>query len=269
MYQMSPSETTQPIGIVQLLLRFRWTWVGLIASDDDVGESFIQSLTLLLSQNDICVAYMHQLLGTNKAWEPSYSDYLTIVYAKLLKTDVNVVIASGDYHSLGTLIMKIQQNQHYTHLGKVWITTARWDFTQSIFIYNFPAEALQGALSFSVHGNPMSRFQDFLRTLNPDASLMYFLCFFWQFVFNCNLKDEHFSHCENTNQCTGKEKLGLLPVYKFELDMSVQSHSIYNAAYAVAHALHASYMFRQRVMMDRRSKAGHLHVQPWQVKAII
>lgn len=249
-------------------MHFGWRWVGLLASDDDDGESFIQILTFLFAQNDICVAYLHQLTGSSRAWEPSYSNYMSIVYSKLLKTDVNVVIVSGDFHSLSTLVMKIELNQIYTHLGKVWITTARWDFTQSVFWANFPAEAFQGALSFSVHGNPVPQFQDFLTSIKPDESLMYFLCFFWRFVFNCNIKYEHFSHCENTNHCTGKENLGLVPVYKFELNMGVQSLSVYNAAYAVAHALHAIHVSSQRRMMDK-SKAGRLNIQPWQVKAII
>lgn len=54
---MAPRETTLHTGIVQLLLHFQWTWIGLIVSDDD-GENFVQTLTPRLTQNDICVAYM-------------------------------------------------------------------------------------------------------------------------------------------------------------------------------------------------------------------
>ncbi|XP_078242220.1 vomeronasal type-2 receptor 26-like [Pogona vitticeps] len=56
-YRMVPKDEHQYLGIVQLLLHFRWNWVGLITPDTDDGERFIQTMTPLLLSNAICTAF--------------------------------------------------------------------------------------------------------------------------------------------------------------------------------------------------------------------
>ncbi|XP_077169311.1 vomeronasal type-2 receptor 26-like [Paroedura picta] len=43
-YQMVPDDTYQYRGAVQLLQHFRWTWIGLLAMDDDNGNQFLQRI---------------------------------------------------------------------------------------------------------------------------------------------------------------------------------------------------------------------------------
>ncbi|XP_063003389.1 vomeronasal type-2 receptor 26-like [Elgaria multicarinata webbii] len=55
-YQIDQNRTSQYVGLVRLLLHFHWNWIGLLASKDDRSENFIQTLTPMLKQEDICVA---------------------------------------------------------------------------------------------------------------------------------------------------------------------------------------------------------------------
>ncbi|KAG6539381.1 type-2 vomeronasal receptor [Crotalus adamanteus] len=51
-------------AIVQLLLHFRWTLIGLITSDTDEGESFIRTFTPTLVRNGICVVISRRFSTT-------------------------------------------------------------------------------------------------------------------------------------------------------------------------------------------------------------
>ena len=54
---MVPDEEPPYLGIVQLLLHFRWTWIGLFAPENDNGERFIKTITPVLTRNGICVTF--------------------------------------------------------------------------------------------------------------------------------------------------------------------------------------------------------------------
>ncbi|XP_077169305.1 vomeronasal type-2 receptor 26-like [Paroedura picta] len=60
-YQMVPDDTYQYRGVIQLLHHFRWTWIGLLAIDDDNGNQFLQRIVPLLSENSICFAFTYKL----------------------------------------------------------------------------------------------------------------------------------------------------------------------------------------------------------------
>ncbi|XP_034960954.1 vomeronasal type-2 receptor 26-like [Zootoca vivipara] len=60
-FWMSPKEAPQYKGIVKLLLHFRWTWVGLIAPDNDGGDQFVKTMKAAVFGSAIC---LHHFLRT-------------------------------------------------------------------------------------------------------------------------------------------------------------------------------------------------------------
>ncbi|XP_018424208.1 PREDICTED: extracellular calcium-sensing receptor-like [Nanorana parkeri] len=56
-FQTLPCDQTQNMAIVKLLLHFRWTWIGVIASDDDAGEKQSQELRKVADFYNICIDY--------------------------------------------------------------------------------------------------------------------------------------------------------------------------------------------------------------------
>nr|XP_028560611.1 vomeronasal type-2 receptor 26-like [Podarcis muralis] len=60
-YRMVPNEDLQYQGIIQLLLHFRWKWVGLITPANEAGERFLQTIEPMLFKNGICSAFTERL----------------------------------------------------------------------------------------------------------------------------------------------------------------------------------------------------------------
>ncbi|XP_066486352.1 vomeronasal type-2 receptor 26-like [Tiliqua scincoides] len=262
---MTIREGTLHTGIVQLLLHFQWTWIGLIVSDDDSGEGFLQRLTPLLARNSICVAFLERTgvlkdLNLDTTQNALLQNILRI-RSTLLSTTVNVVIVDGDAQTLEPLeiILYIEEFIHRRLIGKVWITPPQWDFVSVIETEGFCVKTFHGTLSFTASTRPVPGFQDFLQTLKPDKSLTRFLCIFYKYAFSC-CHDGQFETCKH---CTGEEKLESLPQSTFEMEMSDQSYRIYNALYAVAHALNATYMPRPKTMLNRDT-SKLLNIEPWQ-----
>lgn len=262
---MAPKETTLHVGIVRLLLHFRWTWIGLIVSDDNEGEGFVRNLTPVLVQNSICVAFLQRAGTLSHNYSPLQEEKLLKINSTLALTVVNVIVVSGNSKSLEMLqyVLVFNELNNKIILGKVWIMPPQWDFTSSLCNDRFCTVASHGALSFSVSTNAVPAFVDFLWNLKPNESLMHFLCFFWQLAFMCSLHNGTLDFYEE--KCTGEEKLESLPSVWLPTAMTAQSYSIYNAVYAVAHALHSIHVSRERTVLNR-GRFEHLTVHPWQVK---
>ncbi|XP_060542282.1 vomeronasal type-2 receptor 26-like [Pantherophis guttatus] len=62
-HKMFPKEGIQYPATVQLLLHFRWTLIGLFASDTENGENFMRIFPPVLVRNGICVV-ISQLFST-------------------------------------------------------------------------------------------------------------------------------------------------------------------------------------------------------------
>ncbi|XP_025031446.1 vomeronasal type-2 receptor 26-like [Python bivittatus] len=264
-YRVVPSEKYQYIGIVQLLKHFQWIWVGIITLDDDKGESFVQTLVPLLSQNGICSAFTDRM--------PSMTNFLEIhdAYMKTEKrlnffriNEVKALVVYAETHSALSLKFLLSQNNNVSDtLDRVWIMTAQWDFPALQFHRDWDTLVFQGTLSFAVHSREVLGFQHFLPTINPNLlNEDNFMKDFWEQAFSCLFSNYHIDE-EDMEFCTGTEELQSLAGPFFEMKMTAQSYSVYNAVYAVAHALDAmqSLDSKHRVMRALWSP------QPWQQQA--
>uniref|UniRef100_A0A8D2IJD1 G-protein coupled receptors family 3 profile domain-containing protein n=1 Tax=Varanus komodoensis TaxID=61221 RepID=A0A8D2IJD1_VARKO len=273
LYQMVPKEAQQYMGVVRLLQHFRWTWIGLCAVDDNKGERFLQTMVPILSQNFICEAFILRITK----WD--YVDQLTEVmvqhwksYNTVIESKANVVFIYGEppsFHMLSTLLF-LAPFLDLPPLGKVCIITSHWDFALHSLQKMWDMQTFHGSISFSVHSNQPLEFQMFEYILRPSkAKGDGFILDFWEQAFNCLLKMPD-GREEGKEICSGHEKLESLPGTFFEMEMTGHSYNVYNAVYAVAHALHAIYdtRFKGRRLAEREVLA-HQNVQPWQVSAAI
>uniref|UniRef100_A0A670JL10 G-protein coupled receptors family 3 profile domain-containing protein n=1 Tax=Podarcis muralis TaxID=64176 RepID=A0A670JL10_PODMU len=257
----------QYMGAVQLLQHFRWTWVGLLAVADDKGDQFLQTMVPMLSQNGICYAFILRIPKCN------YVDELIELliqqrknYEIVVDRKVSVFFVYGEPPSFQVLRMLLFLAPFLSlpPLGKVWIVTSHWDFESLSIQKIWDIQTFHGSISFSVHSNQPLGFQKFIKGVRPSwAKGDGFIQDFWEQAFSCSLKSNEEEEREN-KICTGKEKMENIPGVLFEMDMTGHSYNVYNAVYAVAHALHAMYMhsFKYRTMEEGRKLAVQ-NIQPW------
>ncbi|XP_053216045.1 vomeronasal type-2 receptor 26-like [Podarcis raffonei] len=274
-YRMVPNEAYQYKGIVYLLLHFHWIWVGIVASGDDNGENFVQTLMPMLSQHGICTAFIEKTPSISQTTENLGS--LGLFRAKSFSmtiSNIKVLVVCAEPQTTTALIWMIYffsllEGATETSMGKVWIMTAHWDFSLETMHRASDIQVFDGALSFVIYSKEVLGFTQFLQNLHPDSDKGDgFIRIFWQQAFNCLLPDSN-EHREEAVSCTGQESLKSLPGTLFEMSMTGQSYSIYNAAQAIAYTLHRLNLFRIKHGAMVNGRLDPQNLQPWQLNLFL
>ncbi|XP_060137800.1 vomeronasal type-2 receptor 26-like [Zootoca vivipara] len=252
--QMFPNIDHQYEGILKLLLHFRWLWTGVVIVNDENGERFLQSVVPKFILRGICFDFIGRFPSI------SYSSGITDLVADGLKTfnvamrsTANVLIIHGEIDSM-TLLRMSPDISEYEDIpikatGKVWVMTVQMDFTSLPFQRDQDIDFLHGSLSFTIHSKEVLGFKEFVQMRNPILEKEDgFMRIYWEKAFQCHFVDSE-ENMQDGDICTGEEKLEALPGSIFETSMTGHSYSIYNAVYAVAHAMHVihSSKFKHRV----------------------
>ncbi|XP_061447717.1 vomeronasal type-2 receptor 26-like [Rhineura floridana] len=267
--QMVPNEAHQYKGVVWLLQHFRWTWVRILAVDDDKGDRFLQIILQMFSQHGICYA------SIVKIPKRDYIDELIDLllqqrenYEILTERKANVFFVYGENPSFQVLRMLLFIAPFFSlpPLGKVWIITSHWDFASLPVQKIWDMQTFHGSISFTVHSNQISGFQKFIQKITPFwAKGDGFIQDFWEQSFSCSLQKPKGQEAKKKS-CTGEENLESLPGVLFEMKMTGHTYNVYNAVYAVAHALHAIYKSSSKHRrMAEGERLSFQNVQSWQV----
>nr|XP_028560460.1 vomeronasal type-2 receptor 26-like [Podarcis muralis] len=269
---MFPDGTHQYSGILQLLLHFNWMWIGVLSKNDDTGEQFVQNVLPMFAQRGICFDFIGRFPKLKFSGELSEmvadgSETIRVI----MGSTANVVVVNGEIDTIMVLRMMPKVAEIHDILmnatSKVWIMTAQMEFTSFPFQRSWEIDFLHGALSLAVSSKEPAGFQKFVQMRNPaserDDS---FLRVFWEQAFICSFSNASLNK-ELEESCTGEEKVDSLPGSVFEMSMTAQSYSVYNALYTVAHALHAMQCSRFKIgAMANGMTLDYLNQETWQVQ---
>ncbi|XP_025030381.1 vomeronasal type-2 receptor 26-like [Python bivittatus] len=258
---MFPNRNQQYVGMLQLLLLFTWTWIGVIFIEDDNGLRFVQKELPKFSQGGICFDFIEPLpplyfkIGIHEMIESWVKLYLLIS-----DSTASVVVLHGEIHTMIVLRMfpRIPEFENIPGMtnSKVWMMTAQMEFTSIPLQRSWDVDILHGALGFATQSKEVVGFQNFLQRRNPDVQTRDgFIKDFWKQAFDCSFQTS--LEEENLwNRCSGEEKLEALPRSIFDISISSHSYSVYNAVYAVAHALQSmsSLMLKRRTLSEEGRK---------------
>ncbi|XP_077169653.1 vomeronasal type-2 receptor 26-like [Paroedura picta] len=269
-YQTFPTEALQHVGILNLLMYFRWTWIGVISQNEikEFAERFVQNVLPMFAQSGICFDFIEQTpilsFSTQSAETKNHVDKIGSV---IMRSSANAVLVYGEIDTMILLriLLHLSEFEGLTMKtkSKLWILTAQMAFTSLPLQRNWDIGFLHGAISFASHSREIVGFRKFLQRKTPASDKQDgFIMDFWQQTFNCLFSK---TMADNTDEkiCTGEEKLEVLPGSVFELSMTGHSYSTYNAVYAIAHALHD-----MRLSHWKHKSRVHIN-QPWQLHHIL
>ncbi|XP_044524389.1 vomeronasal type-2 receptor 26-like [Gracilinanus agilis] len=250
-YQMAPQDSSLHLGIVQILLHFGWTWVGLIVPDDMRGENFLLDMQEEMRRNKACVAFIEKIPVSERRHEESQVAFMP----RIMASSAKVIIIHGDTDSL--MILRYSQPPTFS-LWKVWIITSHWDVTMRP--HNKDGDTFLGALIFSHQTSEIPGFKEFLKTVTPvKYPRDIFLKSFWVSAFECPDEPAKLEQ----EDCPLNASLEMLPLHYFDMTMLSLSYFVYSAIYAVAWALHEMLQMRPEVESVRDERC--LSPQHWQL----
>ncbi|XP_033024166.1 vomeronasal type-2 receptor 26-like [Lacerta agilis] len=195
-------------------------------------------------QSGICTAFIER--SHKFTYVTEFNDMIKLgakIHDRINDSKANVVLLYGVSYALALFrwlpyLSELEQSSN-TPKGKVWIMTAQVELTSFVIQRTWDTEILHGVLSFTTHSNDPPGFRQFVQSKTPSSPKGDgFILDFWQQAFGCVFPNQ-FAGRVNGDICTGQEKLEKLPGTFFEMSMTSHSYNIYNAVYAVAHALHA------------------------------
>ncbi|XP_070810062.1 vomeronasal type-2 receptor 26-like [Pituophis catenifer annectens] len=269
-YSIVPNESSQYIGIIQLLQHFGWTWIGIFTTDNWNGERFLQIMESLFSQNGICSASIQRIPYLTH-WDKvdDMIDKTTNIYNSIADGKINTFIVSGDSLTIAwvtSIMFLVCPGCEQSSLGKVWIMTAQIDYLLTGTQTKWDRQFFDGAICFTIHSKRIPGFKEFLNLIKPPwIQEDGFFPLFWGQLFDCSLPSSRSTLVDN-DICTGEEKLEDIPGSLFEVQLTGHSYGIYNAVYVLAQALHALFLLQSNHRhLVRHKSSKYEDAKPWQL----
>ncbi|XP_075434012.1 extracellular calcium-sensing receptor-like [Ascaphus truei] len=253
-FRTVPSDVFQSRGLAQLVSYFNWTWVGLVAEDNDYGQEVILATKIEILKAGACVAFIDSILISRP---DRNAPHLSRVIAE---SNANVVVVfSNDLNFIPVVEELLRRNV----TGKSWVASESWS-TSSLVSKEQYWGILWGTIGFALHSGHIPGFREFLNAGHPRKTPDdIFMIEFWEQNFSCKLERPGTQLSNGTRLCAGQESLGSTFSGINALGLT---YSIHVAVYALAWALQDVLTHKQEVFPESRGRCTEtLAFQPWEV----
>ncbi|OCT72874.1 hypothetical protein XELAEV_18035854mg [Xenopus laevis] len=227
------SDKVQPYSFSRLMIHFNWTWIGILAADNDFGLYDSEFMRKDIEASGICVAFFMRISAQHTR------DQTLSILQTIKKSAATVVVL---YCSMPELIpfMKVATEENIT--GKVWIASGSW-MVSPIFSYKEFWRILNGTIGVTITLIPVPGFGKLLTSIHPSLYPQdIFMKYFWETGFGCQWQEEYKNWTQIQSQgggpyCTGKENLTALESLGYNELKTRHAMLIYNAVYSLAHGV--------------------------------
>ncbi|XP_077977651.1 metabotropic glutamate receptor 1-like [Glandiceps talaboti] len=221
-----PSDTLQAQAMVDIVLRYNWSYVSVVHTEGNYGASGIEAFRSLAKASGLCIATADKIFSN--AAEKEFER----VIRNLQKTESAVVVAC--FCEGETIRRLLAASKRLNASGQfVIIGSDGWADRHEV-IADYEWEAV-GGVTIKPKSANIGEFDKYYLKLDPfNNTRNPWFREFWQERFECHLKgedkDSHFD-----NECTGYENLTVGYVQDSKMGF------IIDAIYTMAHGLHNMY----------------------------
>ncbi|XP_056425663.1 extracellular calcium-sensing receptor-like [Hyla sarda] len=224
------NDVFQSQGLSQLVLHFGWTWIGLLAVDNDYGQQGIQLVKKEIVKAGACVAFSENIITS----QPSHNAPRIV---KVLKTSTAeiVVVFSPAINLVPILYEMLKQDV----TKKIFIASEAWS-TSSLFSIGKLSESLSGTIGLAFYSGTIPKFQEFLNKIHPSIALgKEWTKLLWEQTFHCTVMDNNSTRSFSTSmkECTGSEYLQSVTNSFNDVSNLRATYNVYTAVHVVAKAL--------------------------------
>ncbi|XP_039605548.1 extracellular calcium-sensing receptor-like [Polypterus senegalus] len=287
-FRTIPSDEFQSRALARLVRYFGWSWVGILAAEDDYGQLGSQILREEIQGSGVCLAFSETV-------PVLYNLKKIAKIVQVVKSSTANVIIVFSFESYLIPVMAEMARQNVT--GKVWIASEAWSTSPSL-AQKDQLRTLGGTIGFAIRRGEIPGLKEHLLSVSPQwplgksanlnknsdviawgensttqqqkaSSGDVLVKLFWEEVFKCkwpDLPDHMSSFIGSQLTCTQQESLASLDTAYSDVSNLRVTYNVYNAVYAVANALHDLHFCKHMKGPFLNNECANIQdFEPWQI----
>ncbi|XP_063302493.1 extracellular calcium-sensing receptor-like [Pelobates fuscus] len=228
-FRTVPSDAFQIKGLAQLVLHFGWTWVGLVAVDDDYGHQGIPALKQEILRGGACVAFTEYITTNRMEQIPHLTKIVKESTAKV------VIVFTTDGETMLLLDEMLRQNV----TSKLFVASEAWSISKMLSVNKY-SSLLSGAIGLSFQSSTIPGFGQFVNSINPFKNTEDpWTNIFWKKALGCK-KCDHTNvtvSWDNFTFCTGNESMESIQDSFYDVSNLRSAYNLYKAVHVIAKSL--------------------------------
>ncbi|XP_053356904.1 extracellular calcium-sensing receptor-like [Clarias gariepinus] len=175
-FRTIPSDYYQAKALAFLVQWFRWTWIGVIHSDNDYGLNGITAFTKEVEAHGVCIAFIGKILRT-------YPKSKILEAVELIKrSTVKVILAFVPEKDIDPLMKEVAK-QNIT--GIQWVGSEAWVTADSLSTPEM-FKYFGGTIGFVVRKMAIPKLAPVLKNISPYNDFgSFFVSDFWEALIGC------------------------------------------------------------------------------------
>ncbi|KAK2847383.1 hypothetical protein Q5P01_010382 [Channa striata] len=247
-FRTIPSDTYQARAFAQLAIRFNWTWIGAVVTDNNYGFTAIKIFQEETQAAGVCLEFTETLNRENIVSDARRAA-LTIQ-----ASTARVILVVTWYTDVRELFLQLAK---INVTDRQFVASEAWSTSSDLLQHPVTRKVASGVLGVAIRSSTLPGFENYLRALHPfHRPSDVFLREFWEVEFGCSPA--------SLSACSGAESLEKVQNVFTDVSQLRVSYNVYLAVYAAAHALHSllSCPNRDRPAANGSTCSSPKHIRP-------